>query len=531
MDWHASSFRLTIELKQKFLPLTTSIRTNHIMLNKEQKQEIEERGSNLSAVEQQIENFKDGFEFLNLDRPATIGDGIIQLNDQEVKKLSNAFDMARPKKHIIKFVPASGAASRMFKDLFAFAEEGSFEDSSPAQQFIDGLNKFAFFNELNASLTTNGTSIQQCLDTKNYVTIVKELLNESGLDYGQLPKGLLSFHSYEGRPRTPLEEHLVEGGKYAKGKGDVAHLHLTVSTEHQQKFTELVNKVTASYEKIMDVKLDIQFSQQKKSTDTIAVDLENTPFQGENGELLFRPAGHGALLENLNDLDADVIFVKNIDNIVPDRIKEDTITYKKVLGGLLLQTQQQVHEMLEKLDAGNMNLTTVSELLKNELSIDLGSTFSMMDDANKISAIRHVLDRPIRICGMVKNTGEPGGGPFWVTNSDGNKSLQIAETAQIDVDDDRQSKILRSSTHFNPVDLICATKDYKGNKFDLLKFRDDATGFITQKSKGGRELKAQELPGLWNGAMADWITLFVEVPISTFSPVKTVNDLLKESHQ
>lgn len=501
------------------------------MLNEKQKLQIEQRGSNVDSVLQQIENFKTGFEFLRLDRPATIGDGVISLSGSQVKHLVDVYDEQCPNKKIIKFVPASGAASRMFKNLFGFIESGDFEGSPAAQQFVAGIDDFAFQGDLDQALTAKGSSLEKCLHEKNYVLLIDTLLSKDGLDYGQLPKGLLSFHKYDNGARTPLEEHLVEGGKYAKGQGDIAHLHLTVSPEHQSGFENLVNKVQTGYESDLNTKLDIQFSQQKKTTDTIAVDLDNNPFQNDDGSLLFRPAGHGALLENLNDLDADVIFVKNIDNIVPDRIKEDTITYKKVLGGLLLETQLKIHDMLTCLDIGEVDLGSIEKSLKTQFSIDLGVEFSRLSDEEKTNQVKTALNRPIRICGMVKNTGEPGGGPFWITSNSGSTSLQIAETAQIDIDNQAQGDILRSSTHFNPVDLVCATKDYQDTHFDLLKYRDDAAGFITQKSKGGRALKAQELPGLWNGAMADWVTLFVEVPISTFSPVKTVNDLLKESHQ
>ncbi len=497
------------------------------MFSEEDKKQIVTRGSELSNVEKQISDFKSGFPFLDIKQAASIGHGVTQLTDTEVQSLVDSYEDKIAGKDVLKFVPASGAATRMFKDLFAFVDDGNFDGNKAAQAFIAGVKDFAFYNELSEAL--DGKSLAEALDSKEYTAIVESLLNEKGMGYGSLPKGLLSFHKYENGSRTPFEEHLVEGAEYASSEGKVK-IHFTVSPEHQEKFEDLLARVKPIYESIYGVQYEISFSQQKKSTDTIAVDMDNEPFREEDGSLLFRPAGHGALLENLNDLEADLIYIKNIDNVAPDRLKGDTISYKKALGATLLDLQGQIFENLSNLDNGS-DPDDVAAFCTDMLGIDLGDDYPELSLEDRAVLVREKLSRPIRVCGMVKNTGEPGGGPFWVQDEEGRSSLQIAETAQIDLDDEEKAGLLKGSTHFNPVDLVCGVKDYKGQKYDLLKYRDDNTGFISYKSKSGKDLKAMELPGLWNGAMADWITVFVEVPISTFSPVKTVNDLLKEVHQ
>lgn len=498
------------------------------MLSEQDRQQIAERGSDLSQVEKQIENFKTGFPFLDIQKPAALGEGVIQLDEDQIAKYTSEYAGKSGSKKVLKFVPASGAATRMFKDLFAFLDKPDLDTSPAAQIFAKGLKDFAFVDELTKSIEAKGKSMKDLLSSKDVAPVVSELLSDDGLGYGSLPKALLSFHQYEKGARTPLEEHLVEGANYAKGDDGTVHLHFTVSPEHQPKFTALVNKVVPVYESLFGVKYDISFSQQKKSTDTIAVNLDNSPFREEDGTVLFRPAGHGALLANLNDLDADIIFVKNIDNVAPDRLKEDTFKYKKALASILIDCQDEIFGYLKN---GIDNPDKVAVVLKEKYFLHMPENFDQLSKEEKTELLRTKLNRPMRVCGMVKNTGEPGGGPFWVTGVDESASLQIAETAQIDLDNPEKASMLKNSTHFNPVDLVCATKDFEGNKFDLLEFRDDDTGFISMKSKSGKDLKAMELPGLWNGAMADWITFFVEVPISTFSPVKTVNDLLKDVHQ
>lgn len=483
---------------------------------------IEARRAKLETIQEQIKNFKNGFPYMNVIRAATIDDGMMQLGDEKAAKLAKDFDDQIFGKKLLKFVPASGAASRMFKSLFAALEEDKIDKS--VNEFLERLQDFAFYNSLIKSIGS---------ESADHKTILKHLLTAEGLDYGSLPKGLLEFHKYGEQTRTPAEEHLVEGAKYANAGGKV-NLHFTVSPEHRSKFQSLIDAVLADYEAKYGVKYSISFSEQKPSTDTIAVNLDNTPFRTSDDELLFRPAGHGALLENLNDQDADVVFIKNIDNVVPDSLKEQTIIYKKALASLVLSYQEVIFAFLKMMDGvkiSEVDLLEIAEFLENELCVEAPEDYEDYSLQEKKDYCRSKLNRPLRICGMVKNVGEPGGGPFWAENADGSASLQVVESAQIDLKDPEQKEIFDEATHFNPVDLICTLKDYKGNKFNLLDFRDPKTGFNTQKSQSGRDLKAQELPGLWNGAMADWNTLFVEVPLITFNPVKTVNDLLRPEHQ
>lgn len=490
--------------------------------------QISERGSDLAVVEEQVKYFVDGFPFLQLSKAATVGDGILSLSDSEIAEVVAAFDKRASEGEValLKFVPASGAATRMFKSLFGFLQDDKKDKS--VEEFFTRLPEFAFYEDLKASLAADGHDISSA-DEK---TIVSYYLTNKGLGYGELPKGLLKFHNYAERSRTPLEEHLVEGAKYANAGGNV-QIHFTVSPEHRDKFEKLVVEVLPTYQSRFGVKYFVSFSEQQKSTDTIAVNLDNTPFREADGSLLFRPAGHGALLENLGQLDADIIFIKNIDNVVPDRFKDETITYKKALAGVVLNYQKRIFDYLKQL-AGSTDSGLLAELdafFRNELSVVPPAAFASWSDSEKREYFLRKLDRPLRACGMVKNQGEPGGGPFWAENADGSSSLQVVESAQVDVDDAEQNKLFKDSTHFNPVDLVCAVKNSEGELYDLKKFRDPLTGFITGKSKDGKELKAQELPGLWNGAMADWNTIFVEVPLITFNPVKTVNDLLREQHQ
>ncbi|MCI4667502.1 MAG: DUF4301 family protein [Bacteroidia bacterium] len=512
----------------------------HTLLTEQDLAQIQERGSDLAVVNQQIQNFITGFPFMNIVKAATINDGMIKLDEESIKEMVEKYDQKINDLKLVKFVPASGAASRMFKALFACLSsyDGTDEawnkiqeENGLVKKFFDGLEDFAFFPELNAKLDGKAS---EHLANKELTPILKALLDEDQMGYGQLPKGLLSFHSYIDGTRTPVEEHLVEGASYAAAVGGDAYLHFTVSPEHKPKFEELMNKVQGTYEGNYNVKFHIDYSIQKPSTDTIAVDMENNPFRLGSGKLLFRPGGHGALIENLNEIDADIVFIKNIDNVVPDRIKADTITYKKALAGVLLNVQEQVFAYQSKLEGevSKETLIEVSAFLESTLCVvPPEGYYESWGEDQMLTYLKEKLDRPVRVCGMVKNEGEPGGGPFWTRNSDGTVSLQIVESAQIDKQNEEQLAIMKNSTHFNPVDLVCAQRDRHGNKVDLLKFRDEKTGFIAYKSKEGRELKAQELPGLWNGAMANWNTLFVEVPIITFNPVKTVNDLLRPNHQ
>lgn len=516
---------------------------SNITFNTKDLDQISERGSDLQIVEQQIENFKTGFPFANLQKAATIRDGILKLKESELENLKTHFDKQSQSKKVLKFVPASGAASRMFKTLFNFTEEANNGESKDklladkgfngAYNFVSNITKFAFYNSLKEVINKDAKNIESLLQDEDYSTIIDYLLNEHGLAYGSLPKGLLKFHHYPEKSRLALEEHLVEAALYSKSENNIAHLHFTVSPEHLEKFKKELNLVLTIFEDQFGLSYAVSFSMQKASTDTIAVDIENNPFREKDGSLLFRPGGHGALIENLNDLEADVVFIKNIDNIVPDRLKETTTLYKKAIGGLLLKLQETTFKYLTELQSVNDpdSLIQIIQFAQNELNIDLPSDFKNKSIDEKKKFLFEHLNRPIRICGMVKNEGEPGGGPFWVKNTKGEISLQIVESSQVDSDNLDQLNIMKSATHFNPVDLVCGTKSYKNEKFDLHQYIDRETGFISIKSKDGKNIKAQELPGLWNGAMANWITIFVEVPIITFNPVKTVNDLLREQHQ
>lgn len=475
------------------------------MFTDQDLQQIRQHGLTVETVEGQIEHFRRGFPFLKVVRAASPGDGVVipAKADQAVAR----YETAARKLRVVKFVPASGAATRMFKELFEFVNDH--KRGKGIDTLLQNIEKFAFWPELKALLPANA-------DDK---TVVSAIVGK-GLEYGSKPKGLVTFHAYPDGARKAVEEHLVEGAVYACSNGR-AQIHFTVSPEHMGGFRELIDERTPGYAKRFGVTYDVSFSVQKPSTDTIAVNPDNTPFRQDDGELLFRPAGHGALIENLNDIDADVIFVKNIDNVTTDALRGDTIRSKKVLAGILLDIQQRTFDYLRALDEGKADLAQTARFIEQELCVKLPSEY----DAE---LLRMILDRPIRVCGMVRNEGEPGGGPFWVANPNGTQSLQIAESSQIAPSD---MHLMQFATHFNPVDLVCGVRDYKGAKFDLRKYTDPSTGFISSKSSGGRELRAQELPGLWNGAMACWNTLFVDVPISTFSPVKVVQDLLRPQHQ
>lgn len=508
------------------------------MFNAEDLVFIEERGSDLSTVKEQVKNFEKGFPFMEIIQAATVGKGIIQLNEEHANQF---IDFLNHKlEHgisLLKFVPASGAASRMFKDLFSAKsklESGETEakvlQEKSVKYFFDNLKKFAFYAELEklASQPVEQLSALEVLDL---------VLTEKGLNYGSLPKGLLTFHQYSEECRTAFEEHCVEGAQYSRDNKGQVKIHFTVSPEHQDAFEAHLKAIRSKYEQAFEVQYDIQFSQQKPSTDTLAVDMSNQPFRNGDNSLLFRPGGHGALLENLNDLDADLIFIKNIDNVVPDYLKGDTTTYKKALAGLLLNYQKRIFSYQQILDERHYTAldskfyAEASSFLENILNVKPPTSHYYSEKEELYHYLKEKFNRPIRVCGMVKNEGEPGGGPFWAKNRDGSVSLQVVESSQIDLQNKEQQNIVSQATHFNPVDLICGIKNYRGEKYNLLTYRDPQTGFISYKSKDGKELKAQELPGLWNGAMADWNTLFVEVPITTFNPVKTVNDLLRKEHQ
>ena len=477
------------------------------MFNREDLQQIESHGLTLSQVEQQIENFRHGFPYLKIVRAASAGDGVQVLSEEEVASAVERYEKLSEELRVVKFVPASGAATRMFKELFEYINED--KRTAGIDKLLDNIEKFAFWPELSEYVMPDSPDEE----------IVEEIV-VGGLGYGSKPKGLVTFHAYEDGARKAVEEHLVEGAMYARC-GDEVYIHFTVSEEHKSGFWDVLAHTQPIYEERYGVKYNISFSVQKSSTDTIAVNPDNTPFRTDDGKLLFRPAGHGALIENLNDIEADIIFVKNIDNVTTDARRGDTIKYKKALAGVLLELQDQAFEYLKVLEVGGGEIETIAEFVEKKLCVKLPENYNSQ-------ILKQVLDRPIRVCGVVRNQGEPGGGPFWVDQGGGIESLQIAESSQIAPED---MHLMKSATHFNPVDLVCGVMDSRERKFDLTKYTDPATGFISSKSSGGRELRAQELPGLWNGAMANWNTVLVEVPITTFSPVKVVQDLLRPEHQ
>ncbi len=503
------------------------------MLTPQDKEQLSKKGISEAQINEQLKCFETGFPYLKLEAAASIGQGIIAPNEAEY--LAAWEEYRKGESTIVKFVPASGAASRMFKNLFEFlGGENNLPTSDFEKKFFDNITKFAFYEDLdNACQKNTGKGIEALVANGEYKAVVAALLESAGLNYGQLPKGLLKFHNYEDGPRTPLEEHLVEGALYASGKTGVVNVHFTVSPEHRALFEALVAEKAEKYAAKYGISYNISFSEQKPSTDTVAADMENKPFRNSDGSLLFRPGGHGALIENLNDLDADIVFIKNIDNVVPDRLKDETVTYKNLLAGVLVTLQKQAFEYLALLDSGKYTHEQVEEIIRfvQQSLCCRKADIKDLEDAELVLYLKNKLNRPMRVCGMVKNVGEPGGGPFLAYNQDGTVSLQILESSQIDMNDPAKKAMFEQGTHFNPVDLVCAVKNYKGEKFDLTKYVDKATGFISYKSKSGRELKALELPGLWNGAMSDWSTIFVQVSLGTFNPVKTVNDLLREQHQ
>jgi hypothetical protein len=506
--------------------------------------QIKEMGLTPEKVLLQIESFKRGFPYAKLNRPCTVGDGMHLLSRPDLNRYAQRYSEVARSGRAMKFVPASGAASRMFKAFLAVNsryeritdKEISREmdsDHRAVQEFVRGLRKFALFEDLRSAMARNNLDMEALLEKGEYKPILEYLLTPKGLDLANVPKGLIKFHSYPGHSRTAFEEHLVEGAAYTQDRNGGVRIHFTVSPEHETPVQSHIESTRALYEK-GGVTFNVEFSSQKASTDTIAVDMDNKPFRDRDGPLVFRPGGHGSLLENLCDLSGDILFIKNIDNVLPDRLKEETIAYKKALGGLLIDLQKKIFTYVDKLMSGEGDqrlLTEMMGFMKDHLFIMLPDRLGRQSRDEQVRFLVSRLNRPLRVCGMVKNEGEPGGGPFWVEHPDGTCSLQIVESSQVDMGSSQQKKILGSSTHFNPVDLVCGIRDYKGKPFDLRRFVDPETGFISVKSKDGKDLKALEHPGLWNGAMADWTTVFVEVPLATFSPVKTLLDLLRKEHQ
>lgn len=498
-------------------------------------EQLKRKGISEQKLEEQLTMLKNGFPYLKIDSAVTPGHGLTVATPELVKQSEEMWKkyLAGGAK-VMKMVPASGAASRMFKDLFSFLNGKSDKpDNDLMKKFFDNIEKFAFFPKLNfLCLQIYGYSIDSLVKAGRYKDVIDILLTKAGMNYGKLPKALLEFHKEMGGSRTPLQEHLAEGAQYAAGKDGTVHLHFTVSAEHVPLVEAKLEEIKAVMEHAYGVKYDISLSVQKPSTDTVASNMDGTPYR-ENGEFFFRPGGHGALIENLNDLDADVIFIKNIDNLVPDALRRPTITYKMVLGGILAGVKTKINSYCQRLAKdipSDDEMAEMLQFLRGKLSVSHDNADNMTREELR-DYLFSKLNRPTRVCGMVKNEGEPGGGPFLAYNPDGTVSPQILESSQINPDDKSAQELLKSATHFNPVDLAVSIKDFNGKKFNLPDYVDKATGFISIKSREGVEIKALELPGLWNGAMSDWNTVMVEVPVETFNPVKTVNDLLRPSHQ
>jgi hypothetical protein len=507
-------------------------------------QQIQSKGITIEQVNAQISRLKNGMSYSNLMAAGTIGKGIESYDKHDINGFIKLYEVKQGSLSIVKFVPASGAATRMFKFLFQFIKKfkpskESIEDYAERNNdaliipFVSNLEKFPFYNEVISKMKQINSDFDSLSENEKQLQFVKTMLDEKGLNYSFLPKGLLPFHKYNDVAITAFQEHLFESTLYASSNGK-ANLHFTVSGNHHSYFTEEFNRIKQNLEKETSTSFNVSYSYQKEATETVALTKENTIFRNNDDSILFRPAGHGALLENLNDLNNDLIFIKNIDNIVVSDQNIEVSNYKKLLAGVLLEAQQNVFSYLHKLDEANLTETDFKLMvlfLRYRLNVPINSNFENYTSEEKITYLKTKLNRPIRVCGMVKNEGEPGGGPFWVKDKNGKISLQIVEFAQIDFSRRSQQELVYKATHFNPTDLVCGVKDYKGKKFDLMQFFDPEAAFITMKTQNGIDIKALELPGLWNGSMAYWNSIFVEVPLETFNPVKTVNDLLKPAHQ
>ncbi|MDH7446065.1 DUF4301 family protein [Aquimarina sp. 2201CG14-23] len=506
---------------------------------------IKSKGLTVEKVLSQIETFKNEIPFVALRSAASLDNGILKFSEHYQTELTKLYESRASSLETVKFVPASGAATRMFKDLFRFLDTYEYEKESlnsytnhekanAIRLFLIGLEKFPFYSLVMEKVKNSYPNFETLSEGRQLYIFVEMMLKEKGLNFGAYPKGLLPFHKYNNSISTSFEEHLFEAAGYNKNSNGDSRLHFTISKEHLEAFKYEFERIKKKVEEETDTNFIITYSFQKSETDTIAVTEENKLYRTEDGSLLFRPGGHGALIENLNELDADIVYVKNIDNVVVRKYQDEVSGYKKILAGKLIETQDEVRRILNAIDEktpSEAELKDIKKFLVQQLNVRLPLDFDKFAETHKIQFLKESLNRPIRVCGMVINEGEPGGGPFWIKRENGRLVLQIIETPQINKNDRRQQDILTSATHFNPVDLVCGVRDYKGNKFNLQDFVDPDAGFITRKTLNGSIVKALELPGLWNGAMANWISVFVEVPLTTFNPVKTVNDLLKSAHQ
>ncbi|NKI26198.1 DUF4301 family protein [Arenibacter sp. 6A1] len=512
---------------------------SRMKFSKDDQLQLKNKGISESKVLDQIATFKEGIPFVKLEKAAVVGNGISKFSPSEEENYLHQFELAIGNLSLLKFVPASGAASRMFKAMFNFLDaydpkNETFDaylertNDKDAKRFFEGYENFGFYTLIQDRIKGKAATP----DEEKHL-FVKEMLLSEGLNFGFYPKGLLPFHKYDNHTETPFEEHLKEADAYAN-VNNTAKLHFTISEQHAEMFKEEFKTAGDRVSANTGTTFSVSYSFQKPSTDTIAVNMDNSPFRNPDGSLLFRPAGHGALIENLNDQDADIIFIKNIDNVVVPRFLKEVEKSKKILAGFLMELQSKAFKYAETLDKGQLTEDTLSKIksfLEKELNVRFPENYKELDLSAQTQLLKEKINKPIRVCGMVKNEGEPGGGPFWVKDQENQISLQIIESAQVDANNPQQLDIMKNATHFNPVDLVCGVRNYKGEKYNLLDFVDSKQGFITQKTQEGKELQAMELPGLWNGAMAFWNTIFVEVPLITFNPVKTVNDLLKPAHQ
>lgn len=509
-----------------------------------QKQQLSEKGISKEKLEEQLRRYRDGFPTLRLRRAAVLGDGILSLKNLNNTDLNAYYESQKNNLDIVKFVPASGAATRMFKFIYEFLRDydpskesvNSFVNKNKADQlftFFAALEKFPFYQDIKTDLKAKYADWSRKSDGEKKLLFVREMMEKDGRNYSGIPKGLVPFHKYSNHIATAFEEHLFEAAVYARKSGTAA-LHFTIAPAFEEHFKNEFNRIKENVERKTKTEFNVEYSFQQPRTDTVAVDLNDNPIVLEDGTLFFRPAGHGALLDNLNQLDADVIFIKNIDNVTVSALEEEVCSYKKTLAGYLLKCRQQVYSYLEVLEKESVSPEQQAEIetyLKDCLFTVFPKDYYKYANYYKLEFLKDRLNRPLRVCGMVKNEGEPGGGPFWVENNCGELAIEIVESVQVDKHSNTQQKIARSGTHFNPVDIVCCVRDFKGNKFDLNDYSDPDMGFITHKSRNGIEIKAQELPGLWNGGMSGWNSIFIEVPLITFNPVKTVNDLLKPAHQ
>ncbi len=503
---------------------------NNHLFNAQDLRRIRALGLRPSDVKKQLEAYRRGFSFLTLVRPCVPGDGIRSLTPAERRRLIRLYDAEATGCKMVKFIPASGAASRMFAGWYAAADRGTFGNDGLDRSFFRDLGRMPFI-----SLLKQNDHTRRMLRKKDVRAVLQSILLPCGLNYGGLPKALLSFHAYRGgEVRTALEEHLREAADLIADRRKVCRLHVTVSAEHVQPVKSFLRLSVPRLEESCGVRFRVELSVQSPSTSIVAADGQSRPFRDEDGCLVFRPGGHGALLQNLQRIDADFIFVKNIDNIPPESLQKKILPYKKVLGGLMIETQRQVYSCLRRLEQKDLSLPdlrAVADFCRDALNSDFPKEFSKLAAREKRQWLFRLLNRPLRVCGMVRNEGEPGGGPFWVLEKDQSRTLQIVESAHVDFSLPQQADIWSKASYFNPVDMVCCTKNYRGEKLILDDYVNRDAYLISPKTQKGRELQAQELPGLWNGGMAFWNTIFVELPLAVFNPVKTVYDLLRPQHR